>query len=115
LRTVHSQRAPSIVCIYRSKGVKRFFLVEILSPIDTSGLLPRANFFYCFLCLPTILKIRFATNATTASAMSHSPKEKTPIIPRIKNSSKNAIAIALTVAFVLRTPRDPELLLNVLT
>ena len=32
------------------------------------------------------------------------------MIPRIKNSSKNAMAIAATMSFVLRTPPEPELL-----
>ena len=67
-----------------------------------------SGFIYCFVCLPTLLKIKLATNATTTSAISHSNKEKIRINARTVNSSSNAIATAPTVRLVLRAEANPE-------
>lgn len=68
----------------------------------------RGYFVCCFLGFPRLLKIRFATTATIMSAMIHSKEEMAPNNARNVNSSKSVIAIAPTVAFVLRTASDPE-------
>jgi hypothetical protein len=63
---------------------------------------------YCFVCLPTLLKIKLAINATATSPMSHSTKEKTLVNARTVNSSNNATATAPTTRFFLRAATTPE-------
>ena len=65
----------------------------------------KKRFFYFevwFVGFPTFLKIRFATNATSRSAVIHSMNERYPIIARTVNTNNNVTAIAPTTLFVLR-------------